>query len=175
MDANGVINTSVLTDLRIDTSNLAPKASSKVDSTINLNSTSDVINQTTTPFDPNETSSYSKKFSTTIYDTQGNPHPMDQYMVKTGSNTWNTYTLIDGRNPDGSVATGENAKAPVPSTMSFDSSGGLVSVTTPNPVAGGDPIVSSTLTISNWMPGATVNGAWAVSYTHLTLPTSDLV
>ncbi|MCU1729132.1 flagellar hook protein FlgE [Pseudomonas sp. 7P_10.2_Bac1] len=160
VDANGVINTSVLTDLRIDTSNLAPKASSTVESTINLNSNSDVINQTTTPFDPDETASYSKKFSTTIYDTQGNPHPMDQYMVKTGSNTWNTYTLIDGRNPDGSAVTGEGAKAPVASTMSFDATGALVSVTTPNPEEDADPIVSSTLTVSNWMPGATVNGAW---------------
>ena len=160
VDANGKVINGVLTDLRIDTSNLAPKASSTVESTINLNSTSEVIDQTVNAFDPNETASYSKKFSTTIYDTQGNAHPMDQYMVKTGSNTWETYTLIDGRNPDGTAVTGANAVAPVPSTMVFDSAGALTSVTTPNPVAGQPDIVSSTLTVSNWMPGATVNGNW---------------
>ena len=160
VDANGKVINGVLTDLRIDTSNLAPKASGKVDSTINLNSSSDVISQTDNPFNPTETASYSKKFSTTIYDTQGNSHPMDQYMVKTGSNTWKTYTLIDGRNPDGSPVTGDGKKAPVPSTMSFASTGTLTGVSTPNPVEGKDPIISSTLTISNWMPGATVNGEW---------------
>ncbi|MEB0207488.1 flagellar hook protein FlgE [Pseudomonas sp. CCC3.1] len=160
VDADGKVINGVLTDLRIDTSNLAPKASGKVDSTINLNSSSDVINQTDNPFNPTETASYSKKFSTTIYDTQGNAHPMDQYMVKTGSNTWSTYTLIDGRNPNGSPVTGDGKTDPVASVMKFDSAGALTSVTTPNPVEGEDDIVSSTLTISNWMPGATVDGEW---------------
>ena len=44
--------------------------------------------------------------------------------------------------------------------MSFDSTGALVSVTTPNPVAGEPDIIGSTLTVADWMPGASVNGAW---------------
>ncbi|MEB0151389.1 flagellar basal body FlgE domain-containing protein, partial [Pseudomonas sp. CCC2.2] len=76
------------------------------------------------------------------YDTQGNAHPMDQYMVKTGSNTWSTYTLIDGRNPNGSPVTGDGKTDPVASVMKFDSAGALTSVTTPNPVEGEDDIVS---------------------------------
>ncbi|MBW0235121.1 MULTISPECIES: flagellar hook protein FlgE [Pseudomonas] len=163
VDADGKIVTGKLTDLRIDTSNLAPKASSSVDSTINLNSNAEVIDQTLNPFNPSELSSYSKKFNTIVYDTQGNPHPMDQYMVKTDSNTWKTYTLIDGRNPDGSPVTGENAKAPIASILKFDSAGALSSVSTPSPVAGEDPIVSSTLTVADWMPGATVNGQWVAN------------
>ncbi|MBP3863493.1 MAG: flagellar hook-basal body complex protein, partial [Pseudomonas sp.] len=83
VDANGNIVNGVLTDLRIDTSNLAPKATGSVDSTINLNSNAAVIDQTANPFDPSKAESYTKSFSTTVYDTQGNPHPMDQYMVKT--------------------------------------------------------------------------------------------
>ena len=159
VDATGKIVNGVLTDLRIDTSNLAPKASSTVNSTINLNSNADVIDQATNKFDPNEISTYSKKFTTTIYDTQGNPHPMDQYMVKTAPNTWQTYTLIDGRNPNGSPVTGDGAEAPVASTMEFDSAGALTSVTTPDP-KGGDDIVSSTLTVTDWKPdnGAAANG-----------------
>ena len=46
VDANGKILNGVLTDLRIDTSNLAPKNTSTVSSTINLNSTAPIINQT---------------------------------------------------------------------------------------------------------------------------------
>jgi flagellar hook protein FlgE len=146
VDANGKIVNGVLTDLRIDTSNLAPKSTSTVSSTINLNSTSPVIDQAVVAnkFDPSNTATFTKSFSTPIFDTQGNQHSMDQYMVKTGANTWSSYTLIDGRNPDGSNPT---VTAPVASPLSFDSSGKLVSAT-------------SSLTIANWTPGTVTNGVW---------------
>jgi len=157
VDANGNIVNGVLTDLRIDTSNLAPKATGSVTSEINLNSSSDAIDQSKIPFDPNESTSYTKKFSTMVYDTQGNAHPMDQYMVKTGGNTWSTYTLIDGRNPDGTPVSGDGAVAPVPSTMTFDSAGGLTGVTQPDPVK---DQLENTLVVSGWKPGAMINGKW---------------
>ncbi|MCP2019820.1 flagellar hook protein FlgE [Pseudomonas laurylsulfatiphila] len=158
VDANGKILNGVLTDLRIDTSNLAPKATSTVSSTINLNSTAPVIDQTVVAnkFDPSKPATYTKQFTTPVFDTQGNQHPMDQYMVKTGPNTWDTYTLIDGRNPDGSDPA---VTAPIPSTMAFDSSGKLVSVTTP----GTPPVVSPDLKITNWVPGKVTNGVWAAN------------
>ncbi|MHC8410097.1 flagellar hook protein FlgE [Pseudomonas sp. Hz4] len=161
VDANGKIQNGVLTDLRIDTSNLAPKSTSTVSSTINLNSSAPVIDQlvATNKFDPTKSETFTKQFSTPIFDSQGNQHTMDQYMVKTGANTWDTYTLIDGRNPDGSnpaVA----ATAPVPSTMTFDTSGKLVSVTTPaTPI----PIVSPDLKITGWIPGTVTAGVWTAN------------
>ncbi|MFJ7111072.1 flagellar hook protein FlgE [Pseudomonas sp. NPDC098740] len=154
VDANGKILNGVLSDLRVDTSNLAPKNTSTVSSTINLNSTAPIINQTTNPFDPSKEASFTKQFSTPIYDTQGNKHVMDQYMVKTGDNTWKTYTLIEGRNPDGSDPI---LTPPVASTMAFDSSGKLVSVTTP---ATPTPIVSPDLKVTGWIPGTVTNGVW---------------
>ncbi len=157
VDANGKILNGVLTDLRIDTSNLAPKNTSTVSSTINLNSTAPIINQTTNPFDPSKEASFTKQFSTPIYDTQGNKHIMDQYMVKTGDNTWKTYTLIEGRNPDGSDPT---VTPPVASTMAFNSSGNLVSVTTPATPA---PIVSPDLKVTGWVPGNVTNGVWTAN------------
>jgi len=157
VDANGNIINGVLTDLRIDTSNLAPKPTGSVTSEINLNSSSDAIDQTKVPFDPTVSTSYTKKFSTTVYDTQGNAHPMDQYMVKTGANTWSSYTLIDGRNPDGTLASGEGATAPVASTMEFDSAGALIKVSQPDPVK---DQAENTLVVSGWKPGAMINGEW---------------
>ncbi|TFB34717.1 flagellar hook protein FlgE [Pseudomonas sp. F01002] len=157
VDANGKILNGVLTDLRIDTSNLAPKNTSTVSSTINLNSTAPIINQTTNPFDPSKEASFTKQFSTPIYDTQGNKHVMDQFMVKTADNTWKTYTLIEGRNPDGSDPT---LTPPVASTMAFDSSGKLVSVTTP---AAPLPIVSPDLKVTGWIPGTVTNGVWTAN------------
>ncbi|RON32070.1 MULTISPECIES: flagellar hook protein FlgE [Pseudomonas] len=162
VDANGKILNGVLTDLRIDTSNLAPKNTSTVSSTINLNSTAPVIDQVATPFDPSKEASFTKQFSTPIYDTQGNSHVMDQYMVKTGANTWKTYTLIDGRNPDGTdpSPTAIPLNPPVASTMVFDTSGNLVSVTTPAVPA---PIVSPDLKITGWVPGTVTNGVWTAN------------
>ncbi|MDB5994430.1 MAG: flagellar hook protein FlgE [Pseudomonas sp.] len=162
VDANGKIINGVLTDLRIDTSNLAPKNTSTVSSTINLNSTAPVIDQVAVPFDPTKEASFTKQFSTPIYDTQGNQHTMDQYMVKTGANTWKTYTLIDGRNPNGTdpSPTATPLNPPVASTMVFDSSGNLVSVTTP---ATPTPIVSPDLKITGWVPGTVTNGVWAAN------------
>jgi flagellar hook protein FlgE len=144
-----------LTDLKIDTSNLAPKSTSLVTSTINLNSTAPVIDDTVAAgkFDPSKTETYTKSFSTPIYDSQGNSHVMDQYMVKTGANTWKVYTLVDGRNPD---ATGSDPKvtAPVASTMTFDSTGQLTQVSTP------PAVISSDLKLTGWVPGTVTNGVW---------------
>ncbi|VVO25476.1 flagellar hook protein FlgE [Pseudomonas fluorescens] len=156
VDANGKIQNGVLTDLRIDTSNLAPKTTTTVSSTINLNSTADVIDQSiaANKFDPSKQATFTKQFSTPIFDSQGNQHVMDQYMVKTGANEWDIYTLIDGRNP----ADGDPAKPvtpAIPSTMNFDASGKLLSITTPPATTGND------LKITGWTPGTVTNGVWA--------------
>ncbi|WP_208940138.1 flagellar hook protein FlgE [Pseudomonas sp. R4-83] len=160
VDANGKIINGVLTDLKIDTSNLAPKSTSAVTSSINLNSSATkIIDTGATPvvFDPSKPETYTKSFSTPIYDTQGNSHVMDQYVVKTGDNVWKVYTLVDGRNPD---ATGSDPTKtpPVASTLTFDSSGKLLQVSTPNPADPTNPIISSDLTLKNWVPGTVTNG-----------------
>ncbi|WP_192562065.1 flagellar hook protein FlgE [Pseudomonas gozinkensis] len=161
VDSNGKIINGVLTDLKIDTSNLAPKSTSSVTSTINLNSSEKPIDQTAFPFDPAKLESYTKSFSTPIYDTQGNSHVMDQYMVKTSDNTWKVYTLVDGRNPD---ATGSNpvTTPPVASTLTFDSSGKLLQVSTPStlPPPAPNPIISSDLKLTGWVPGTVTNGVF---------------
>lgn len=163
VDANGKIINGVLTDLKIDTSNLAPKPTSTVSSTINLNSTSPVIDDTlpANKFDPGTLATYTKSFSTPIYDSQGNSHVMDQYMVKTGANTWKTYTLVDGRNPD---ATGSDPKVtpPIATTMTFDTTGKLVSVATP-PATPAAPNATNTVTLASWVPGKVTNGVWAAN------------
>jgi len=156
-DANGNIIPGVLTNLRIDTSNLSPQTTTQIGSTLNLDSTSPVI---TAPFDPLTTSTYTKPFSTTIYDTQGNSHSLDQYAVKTGANTWNVYSLIDGRNPNGTAPTIATvpptvppaATDPVPVAVVFDSSGKLQSI---GGVAG-----QTSITVTGWVPGTVTAGVF---------------
>ena len=157
VDANGNILNGILTDLRIDTSNLPPQATSLVSSTINLNSTATAISQVAPyQFNPADTSTFTKQFTTPVYDTQGNQHSMDQYMVKTGENEWDVYTLIDGRNLDGSSPTAAATLA-VPSTMNFDANGRLTTVTTP------PATTSSDLELDDWIPGTVTNGVWTAN------------
>ncbi|OIN47192.1 flagellar hook protein FlgE [Pseudomonas azotoformans] len=152
-DANGKIAKGGLVDLQLNLASLPPKASTKVDSTSNLNASMPVIDQVAKPFNPNDTSTFSTQYSTTLYDSQGNAHPMVQYLVKTDGNKWNAYTLIDGRNPNGSAPTGTPSTPPVPSALTFDGAGKLTSVVT----AG---VSDKTLTLTGWVPGTVTNGVW---------------
>ena len=147
-DADGKIVKGALTDLQLNLSYLPPQASSKVDSTSNLNSSEPVIDTTTHPFDPTKTDSFTTQYSTTIYDAQGNSHSMVQYMVKSDQNQWTSYTQIDGRNPDGTTT------APVGKLLTFDDTGKLSSITD---MDGTNP--NTTLTVE-WTPGVVVDGVW---------------
>lgn len=166
LDFNGRIQTGVLTDLRIDSSNMAPKATTSASSTINLKSTDSPIDQIEHPFDPTKTDSYSHVFTSTMHDTQGNQHAVDQYMVKIGSNTWKSYTLVDGRNPDGSVFS-EATQAPL--TMTFGTDGLLTSIAPPTPPAVSPLDVNgTTITLRGtgpgaWVPGTVKDGVWTAN------------
>ncbi|MGL4274799.1 MAG: flagellar hook protein FlgE, partial [Pseudomonas paracarnis] len=152
-DDNGKISKGGLVDLQLNLANLPPKASTKVDSTSNLNSSEPVIDQAAKPFDPTKTETFTTQYSTTLYDSQGNAHPMVQYLVKTDGNKWNAYTLIDGRNPDGSAPTGTPSTPPVPSTLTFDGAGNLTTVVT-------NGVSDKTLTVAGWVPGKVTDGVW---------------
>lgn len=109
-DTSGTI-TGALGDLLINTSNVAPSATTAVTIGLNLDSSSSVPAVAT--FDPSDTSSYNNATSTTVYDSLGNAHVASMYYVKTGANTWDTYTYVDGVAVDG------------PTALTFNSSGAL--------------------------------------------------
>ena len=160
VDANGKIINGVLTDLKIDTSSLAPHATTRVDQTMNLNS-SDPL-PTVAKFDVKDTSSYNKTISTPVYDTQGNQHTMDQYYVKNkASNSWTVYTYIDGRSPSDPTA-----EPPVALTadITFNPDGSIKTL-----MAGaGWTQKNNTLTMTGWKPGVLVDAkanppTWALN------------
>lgn len=161
-DENGTILKAGLTDLKIDTSALAPKATTLIDQGINLNSSADSIPlPTATPagpaFVPTDETTYSKKFSTEIYDSQGNKHVMEQYYRKTDQNTWTMYTLVDGRNPQNPAST-----VPLTGTMTFKSDGSINTMT--GSVAPDDSfaVVNNVFTLKGWIPSAynATTGTW---------------
>jgi flagellar hook protein FlgE len=169
VDANGKILKDVIGDLKIDQSNLEPKTTGNISSSINLNSGKPNIDPAVTPFDPSKIDTYTDMFTTPVYDSQGNQHNMDQYVVKTGANTWQTYTLVDGRNPDGQafVPAGVNpvtASNQAAMTMNFGSDGKLLNITapatgTPYTVSGNSIVMGAGV----WTPGTVKDGVWTAN------------
>jgi flagellar hook protein FlgE len=92
--ATGLFNTSMLTDLRLVTTESAPSATSAVETVFNLPSSAEL--PTTQPFDPADETSYNVARSMTVYDSLGSAHTASMYFVKTGSNTWDVHYSIDG-------------------------------------------------------------------------------
>ncbi|MEA3219118.1 flagellar hook protein FlgE [Immundisolibacter sp.] len=81
------------TPLQIDTSDVAPQASSRVDVGVNLRATAPII---TLPFDPTVAGSYTNSSSITFYDSLGKSHDGVLYFVKTAANVYETHLLMDG-------------------------------------------------------------------------------
>jgi flagellar hook protein FlgE len=145
VDANGVLQNGLVTDVQIQTASQAPKTTTAVDQTFNLNSTNKV--PVTAVFDPADPTSYNSATSTNIYDAQGNSHVMTQYFVKQAAptNTWQMNLLVDGRNP----ATPATSTAPYTATLTFNAAGQLTGQTGGVGLVGTGP-----LTLAGWVPAA---------------------
>ncbi|EKE73976.1 flagellar hook protein FlgE [Gallaecimonas xiamenensis] len=130
VDANGALLTGVVTDLKISASNLAAKASTRLDFKANLRA--DAAVPATTPFDPADANSFNYSYTSSVYDSLGTEHTVTQYFVKTGANTWDSNYYVDG------AATG------VTQAVNFNTDGTLAAPTTPVVLnmtpAGADPI-----------------------------------
>ncbi|NBB12933.1 flagellar hook protein FlgE [Pseudomonas sp. SLFW] len=146
-DGNGNVMTGVLTDLKIDNSNMAPKATSAISIASNLDSSKPI--NTGAAFDPADTSTYTSTFSTPIYDDQGNEHTLSQYFRKDAANEWTMYSLIDGRSINDPAATPPVADV---TKLSFDGSGNLQPITTSGPNVTVNA-TDNTLVINGWKPG----------------------
>ncbi|MHC8328314.1 flagellar hook protein FlgE [Pseudomonas sp. LB1P83] len=150
VDDNGKIINGVLTDLKIDTSSLSPKATTRVDQTMNLNSSETL--PTVTPFNPAEPLSYNKPISTPIYDSQGNQHTLDQYYVKTGTNAWTIHSYVDGRSPSNPAT---EPPVPVTATVTFNSDGTVNTMTG----SAGFAVTGKTFRLTGWVPGVVTNAS----------------
>lgn len=147
VDANGTLQNGLVTDVQIQTASQAPKATTQVAQTFNLNSVNQV--PVTTPFNPLDPTTYNSATSTNIYDSQGNSHVMTQYFVKQAAptNTWTMNLLVDGRNPANPAA----STAPYTATLSFSAAGQLVTQTPGVGLVAGP---NGTLNLAGWIPAA---------------------
>jgi flagellar hook protein FlgE len=125
--ATGTIVSGALSDLKIQTQDIAPNATGELGLTVNLDSRESA--PATTPFSATDPNSFNWSTSATVYDSLGNSHTLVTYYAKsatppaapaTGTN-WDVYTTLD----DGATP---NALG----TLTFDSNGSLVA---PSPAA----------------------------------------
>ncbi|AYC32508.1 flagellar hook protein FlgE [Pseudomonas cavernae] len=183
VDANGNIQSGVVGDLQIETASQAPKASSKLEQNFNLNSAlttpttwqaaydaayNTAIAGGATPaaattagqvagsatFNPTDPTTYNSSTSVNIYDSQGNAHVFTQYFVKTGANSWQMNTLVDGRNPNNPSLT-----TPATATLSFNAAGQLdttaLAASTPS---GFSVSPDGILNLNGWVPAMSDGG-----------------
>jgi flagellar hook protein FlgE len=91
---NGQILAGAPIPLKIDTSDLKPVATTKVDTSLNLDSRASV--PTNYPFNANDPTTYNHQTPVDVYDSLGNVHAMSLYYVKTSAGSWDVYAGNDG-------------------------------------------------------------------------------
>lgn len=147
-DANDRIETGKIDNLQIKKGTQEPKSTSKITQTFNLNSTLD--RPKVSPMHASDPESYNSSTSTTIYDSQGNPHTFTQYFVKTGPNNWSMHVLIDGRSPT-NAAEDPPVTAVIP--LQFDANGKLNETSLNNAtLPTGFSVTNGVLGFSGWDP-----------------------
>jgi len=112
-NASGVLSTGAPSPLSINTADLVPQVTSTVNAVLNLDSRGAVP---ANAFDMTDPTTFNNSTAVSVYDSLGNAHTLQTYYVKTAASTWEVHASLDGG----------AAFSPVPSTMSFDSSGALI-------------------------------------------------
>lgn len=135
VDPNGNILNAAPGPLQFDTSDIAPRATTQFEASVNLDSRTNTVQATREPplnninvFNPSDTRSFNYTTSGSIYDSLGNQHVMTMYFVRQPDGLGNpgsdyqVYVSNDG----GPVTEVDLGGGPgVPATISFDTEGNL--------------------------------------------------
>jgi flagellar hook protein FlgE len=114
---NGGFNTGTLTPLNLQTSQSAPSPTTT--GSVILNLPANTTPPIGTPFNPADSTTYSKSTSTTVYDSLGNAYPATYYFSATANpNQWAVNLTVNGK-----IVTA----LPTTSLLTFGANGGLAS------------------------------------------------
>ncbi|MFC0135055.1 flagellar hook-basal body protein [Massilia eurypsychrophila] len=80
--------------IQVNTADLKPVATTRIDTQLNLDSRS--LNPVKNPFDASDPNTYNKQIPIDVYDTLGNPHVMSSFYVRTDAGEWDVYVANDG-------------------------------------------------------------------------------
>lgn len=92
-DTQGNIAIGVPGELQLNMADISPTATSASTIQVNLDARSSVA---VTPFSVANAATYSGATSMTVYDSLGKDHSLSLYFSKTGSNSWDVYSTVDG-------------------------------------------------------------------------------
>ncbi len=95
VDANGVLQTGTVGNLTISNGAIPAKATDTLDFAANLDANAKI--PATATFDPKDNTSYNNTYATTVYDSLGREHTINQYFVKTDENKWEVHYYMDDR------------------------------------------------------------------------------
>lgn len=139
---SGAISLGSILPLQVSKQALTPQPTSTSSVGINLDSRKEV--PATAVFSDTDSTSYSSSTALTVYDSLGNSHIGTLYFVKDAVlNNWNVHMTVDGLGLDGTAATSANTLLGTPPTLTFNTTGALITPATGVvPVPGG--IVFST-------------------------------
>jgi flagellar hook protein FlgE len=139
VDANGNILNAAPEPLQFDTSDIAPRATTQFEASVNLDSRTNTIQATKEPplnnvttFDPADTRSFNYTTSGSIYDSLGNQHVMTMYFVRQedlAGNPGSDYQLYVSNDGGPVTEVDLGGGAGVPATISFDNEGNLTTTT----------------------------------------------
>lgn len=101
-DATGNVVQSGATNLRLNSDRIDPKQTAEAYVVANLDSRETA---SALAFNMNDPATYHATTSMSTYDSQGNPHALALYFVKTAANSWEVYAANDGTQIDGDTAT----------------------------------------------------------------------
>jgi flagellar hook protein FlgE len=133
----GAISLGSSAPLQVSTQALTPLPSSTASVGLNLDSRNLV--PATAIFNEADPTSYSSSTALTLYDSLGNSHIATTYYVKNATvNTWDVHMTVDGFGLDGTAATATNTLLGASPTLTFNTTGSLITpVTGAVPVTGG--------------------------------------
>ena len=181
VNADGKVISGVRTDLKIEGGSIAPKATSRIERTLNLDAAEPSL-AAVRRFDANDPTTYTRMTTQTIQDagvpaikevkgkdangndiiiTAAQPaippqdHQLNQYFVKLDDSTWTSYVLIDGRNPLDPASAGPleiGLRQSALGQLSMTGSTAAVTVTS-----------NTELSLQDWRPATQVNGTWVPS------------
>jgi flagellar hook protein FlgE len=89
----GVRQTGSIVPLEMSTRDIDPKVSTEVKAELQMDARSTVP---AAPFSITDPLSYNNATSVSVFDSQGNPHVLQTFYVKTAPNSWDVYATNDG-------------------------------------------------------------------------------
>lgn len=133
----GAISLGSSVPLQISSQALTPQPTSTASVGLNLDSRNLV--PATTVFSASDPTSYNSSTALTLYDSLGNSHIATTYYVKNATvNTWDVHMTVDGFGLNGAAATAANTLLGTSPTLTFSTTGALITPATGVvPVTGG--------------------------------------